>query len=63
MDNLYFLLAGLSSILAALLYTISSLIAVGLLRQNTMDIVVNEKAPKQMSCIAKDDPNVGLFFQ
>ncbi|OZC08987.1 hypothetical protein X798_03917 [Onchocerca flexuosa] len=56
MDNLYFLLAGLSSILAALLYLINSLVAVRLLRQDAMDIVVNEKAPKQMSCFAKDDP-------
>lgn len=63
MDNLYFLLAGLGSVLAALLYMTNGLVTVGLLRQDTTDIVVNEKTTKQISCIAKDDLNVGLLFQ
>uniref|UniRef100_A0A1I8EMV8 Uncharacterized protein n=1 Tax=Wuchereria bancrofti TaxID=6293 RepID=A0A1I8EMV8_WUCBA len=53
MDNLFFLLAGLSSVFTALLYMINGIVTVGLLRQNNADI---EKAPKQISCTAKDDP-------
>ncbi|KAL3990534.1 putative integral membrane protein [Acanthocheilonema viteae] len=57
MDNTYFLLAGLSSVLAALLYMTNGLVTVGLLRQDNTDIAVNEEALKQKTCIAYDDPN------
>uniref|UniRef100_A0AAF5PL61 Uncharacterized protein n=1 Tax=Wuchereria bancrofti TaxID=6293 RepID=A0AAF5PL61_WUCBA len=57
MDNLFFLLAGLSSVFTALLYMINGIVTVGLLRQNNADI---EKAPKQISCTAKDDPKASF---
>nr|CRZ24463.1 Bm9908 [Brugia malayi] len=57
MNNLFFLLAGLSSIFTALLYMINGIVTVGLLRQNNVDI---EKAPKQISCTAKDDLNASF---
>ncbi|CAG9534038.1 unnamed protein product [Cercopithifilaria johnstoni] len=56
-NNLYFLLAGIGSVLAALFYMINVLVTIGLLRQDITDIVVNEKALKQMSCITNDDLN------
>lgn len=62
MDNVYFLLAGLGSILVSLLYMISGLITVGLLRQGVTDIIVDESIPRQLSYSANDDPNVRSFF-
>ncbi|VDK72117.1 unnamed protein product [Litomosoides sigmodontis] len=57
MDNVYFLLAGLSSILISLLYMINGLITVGLLQQGVTDIMVDENVPRQLSYTTTDDPN------
>lgn len=60
MDSFYFLLAGLGSLLAALLYGINGLITVSLLRQNITKIAAEKKASKQISII-NVNPNVRLF--